>query len=78
VHLERGISESNELQARIKERMIGMADEVVLLADSSKFGVQAFTHVADLSEVDTIITDKRMPKEMIEQLEGRGIAVVTV
>ena len=46
VHLERGISESNELQARIKQKMIGMADEVVLLADSSKFGVQAFTHVA--------------------------------
>ncbi|QTH45156.1 DeoR/GlpR transcriptional regulator [Cohnella sp. LGH] len=78
VHLERGISESNELQARIKERMIGMADEVILLADSSKFGVQAFTHVADLSEVDMIITDRRMPAETIEQLEGRGIAVVTV
>ncbi|MFC4597882.1 DeoR/GlpR family DNA-binding transcription regulator [Cohnella hongkongensis] len=78
VHLERGISESNELQARIKERMIGIADEVVLLADSSKFGVQAFTHVADLSEVDTIITDRRMPRETIEQLEGRGIFVITV
>ncbi|QMV44650.1 DeoR/GlpR family DNA-binding transcription regulator [Cohnella cholangitidis] len=78
VHLDRGISESNELQARIKERMIGMADEVILLADSSKFGVQAFTHVADLSEVDVIITDRRMPQETIRQLEERGISVVTV
>ncbi|MDF2714942.1 MAG: DeoR family transcriptional regulator [Paenibacillus sp.] len=43
VHLERGISESNELQARLKQKMIGMADRVILLADSSKFGVQAFT-----------------------------------
>lgn len=41
VHLERGISESSELQARIKLKMIGIADRVVLLADSSKFGVQA-------------------------------------
>lgn len=78
VHLDRGISESNELQARIKERMIGMADEVVLLADSSKFGVQAFTHVADLSQVDVIITDKRMPQETIARLEERGIKVITV
>jgi len=78
VHLERGISESNELQARIKERMIGMADEVVLLADSTKFGVQAFTHVADLSQVHVIITDKKMPKDTIEQLENRGITVITV
>ncbi|TVY02235.1 DeoR/GlpR family DNA-binding transcription regulator [Cohnella terricola] len=78
VHLERGISESNELQARIKQRMIGMADEVILLADSSKIGVQAFTHVADLSEVDTLITDKRMPQETIERLEDKGITVITV
>jgi len=78
VHLERGISESNEMQARVKERMIGMADEVVLLADSTKFGVQAFTYVADLSQVHVIITDKRMPKDTIEQLENRGITVITV
>lgn len=78
VHLDRGISESNELQARIKQRMIGMADEVILLADSSKFGVQAFTHVADLSDVDVIITDRRMAAETIEQLENKGITVITV
>ncbi|WP_256757533.1 DeoR/GlpR family DNA-binding transcription regulator [Cohnella sp. WQ 127256] len=78
VHLDRGISESNELQARIKERMIGMADEVILLVDSSKFGVQAFTHVADLSAVHVIITDRNMPTDTIEQLESRGITVITV
>ncbi|WP_028552509.1 DeoR/GlpR family DNA-binding transcription regulator [Paenibacillus sp. UNC451MF] len=78
VHLDRGISESNELQARIKERMIGMADEVILLVDSSKFGIQAFTHVADLSEVDVIITDRRIAKDTLEQLQDRGISVITV
>jgi DeoR family L-fucose operon activator len=78
VHLDRGISESNELQARIKERMIGIADEVILLADSSKFGVQSFTHVADLNNVDVIITDRRISKETLEQLQDRGITVITV
>jgi DeoR family L-fucose operon activator len=78
VHLERGISESNELQARVKQKMIGMADQVVLLADSSKFGVQAFTHVAELSEVDAIVTDRRLTHEMLERLTERGIAVTTV
>ncbi|MFC5530179.1 DeoR/GlpR family DNA-binding transcription regulator [Cohnella yongneupensis] len=76
VHLERGISESNELQARIKEKMIGRAEEVILLADSSKFGVQAFTHVADLDKVDVIITDRKIAKETVERLEARGIKVV--
>jgi DeoR family L-fucose operon activator len=78
VHLDRGISESNELQARIKERMIGMADEVILLADSSKFGLQAFTHVANLSEVNVIITDRRIDKETLDRLRDLGITVITV
>jgi len=78
VHLERGISESNELQARIKERMIGMADEVILLVDASKFGVRAFTHVADLSEVDVIITDHRIPGDTVKQLQDRGMEVIIV
>lgn len=78
VHLERGISESNELQARIKHKMVGMADEVILLADSSKFGIQAFTHVADLSAIDHIITDAYLQSELQSQLEERQITVTTV
>ncbi|CAM4062817.1 DeoR/GlpR family DNA-binding transcription regulator [Paenibacillus alkaliterrae] len=78
VHLERGISESNELQARIKHKMIGMADQVILLADSSKFGVQAFTHVAELRDIHTIITDGRLSGELLAQLEEKQITVTTV
>ncbi|MDF2669780.1 MAG: yulB 2 [Paenibacillus sp.] len=78
VHLQRGISESNELQARVKQKMIGMADQVIVLADSSKFGVQAFTHVADLDDVDTIITDRRLSEDTLNYLTERAIIVTTV
>ncbi|MCR2806477.1 DeoR/GlpR family DNA-binding transcription regulator [Paenibacillus soyae] len=78
VHLERGASESNELQARIKQRMTGMADQVILLADSSKFGVQAFTHVADLNQIHVIITDDGLSREHADGLRDRGIALMTV
>jgi DeoR/GlpR family transcriptional regulator of sugar metabolism len=78
VHMERGISESNELQARIKHKMVGMADQVILLADSSKFGVQAFTHVADLGEIDAVITDGHLSGELLAQLKEKQIAVTTV
>ncbi|MFD0714078.1 DeoR/GlpR family DNA-binding transcription regulator [Paenibacillus sp. GCM10027626] len=78
VHLERGISESNELQARIKEKMISIADEVIVLADASKFGVNAFTYVADLNDVDSIITDRSIEQEMVARLEERQISVTVV
>ncbi|KIL41620.1 DeoR faimly transcriptional regulator [Gordoniibacillus kamchatkensis] len=78
VHLERGISESNELQALVKKKMIDIADQVVLLADSSKFGVRAFTQVAELAEVDAIISDQRLGRDTVAQLQERGFSVTTV
>jgi len=75
VHLARGVSESNELQGRVKQRMIGMADRVYLLADASKLGVQAFTHVAELDEIDFVVTDKRIDPAALAQLEERGLTV---
>jgi len=78
VHVERGISESNELQARIKQKMVGMSHRIVLLADSSKFGVQAFTHVAELADVTDIITDNGVSEELAEQFRQRQIHIYTV
>ncbi|WP_159881456.1 DeoR/GlpR family DNA-binding transcription regulator [Paenibacillus puerhi] len=78
VHLERGISESNEQQALVKQKMIGIAEQVILLADASKFGVRAFTHVAELGVADAIITDRGVSEETVAELEERGIRVSIV
>lgn len=77
-HLDRGISESHELQARIKQRMIGIADRVFLLADGSKFGSQAFAHVARWESVHEVITDRTASASAIESLREQGISVTTV
>lgn len=71
VHLERGISESNELQARLKHKMIGMADEVTLLADSSKLGIQDFAQVTGLQRVHALITDPGADSAYLKELEER-------
>lgn len=73
VHPERGVSESSELQARVKQKMIDRADQVILLADSSKFGVQAFTHVADWSKIDAIVTDRRLSSDIRSRMEERRL-----
>ncbi len=78
VHLERGVSESNELQGRVKQKMVGMADQVILLADASKFGVQAFAHVMNLNEVDQLITDSRIERSIVERLQEQDINVTVV
>ncbi|WP_248924249.1 DeoR/GlpR family DNA-binding transcription regulator [Paenibacillus hamazuiensis] len=78
VHPERGVSESSELQARVKQKMIERADRTILLADSSKFGVQAFTHVAEWDQIDAVVTDRNLSSDMRGRLEGRRLSLTLV
>jgi len=78
VHLERGLSESNEMQSRLKQTMIGIADEAILLVDSSKFGQQAFARVADLGDMTAVITDRGLPADVRAALADRGIPLTAV
>jgi DeoR family L-fucose operon activator len=75
VHVQRGISESNELQALIKRKMISIADETYLLADHSKFGMQALTQVAGWSEIQHVITDRMTSKDALESIRDKGVQV---
>ncbi|BFH64065.1 MULTISPECIES: DeoR/GlpR family DNA-binding transcription regulator [Paenibacillus] len=76
VHPERGISESNELQAMVKHKLIKQAAAVYLLADASKIGTQAFTHVAGWEEIGTVITDGHIDAEDARLLKDKGIALI--
>ncbi|MCW3791982.1 DeoR/GlpR family DNA-binding transcription regulator [Paenibacillus sp. LS1] len=78
VHLTKGISESNELQALVKQKMIHIADEVILLADSSKFNIQAFTRVAEMSSVGKVITDQGVDEEQVSALIEQNITCIRV
>lgn len=76
LHLSKGISESNELEAIIKRKMIGLSDEVYLLADYSKFAIRSFIHVANWNAIDCLITDAKADQEMVYQLQEQGRKVI--
>ncbi|GAA0309981.1 DeoR/GlpR family transcriptional regulator of sugar metabolism [Gracilibacillus halotolerans] len=75
IHLERGISESNEQQARVKQKMLEIADVTYIMANHQKFGVQAFTHVASLATIDRLITNSKLPSEIVNGLKEVNIEV---
>ena len=56
--------------------MIGVAKEVILLADYEKFGKVALSPFASLDCLHKIITDEKAPAEMVAQLESQGIEVI--
>lgn len=59
-----------------KRAFMAAADEIVCMADSSKFNHTAFTRIADIAEIDTIITDSSLPQEEAEKYRALGPRVI--
>ncbi|WP_046174276.1 DeoR/GlpR family DNA-binding transcription regulator [Domibacillus indicus] len=78
VHLETGLSDSNEQQALLKKKMIEQSDHVILMADSSKFGRRAFSLIVPPGEVNEVITDEGIDPSEKQTLHERKIEVTIV
>ncbi|MRH43759.1 DeoR family transcriptional regulator [Aquibacillus halophilus] len=78
LHIERGISESNEQQARIKKKMIDITDLVYIMIDHTKFGVQAFSRLSSLDKIDHVITDSQIKPGIMQQLEEKSLNLIKV
>jgi DeoR/GlpR family transcriptional regulator of sugar metabolism len=70
---EAGISDSNSLIVESIRAMIRAAQKVVVVADHSKFGRNAMIHVAELSDLDQIVTDIQIAPEFQEVLSRNNV-----
>src|SRR6202453_3748063 len=71
-----GLSDSNSLIVESIRAMIHCARKVIIVADRSKFGRDAMIHVADLSDVDQVVSDKGLDLESQQMLRENGIEYV--
>jgi DeoR family fructose operon transcriptional repressor len=71
-----GLYNQNLLLVQSERRMMEQAQEVVLLADSSKFGQQALARLGELSEIDTVVTDSGISQEHRRAIEGAGCQLI--
>ncbi|CAG7626248.1 putative HTH-type transcriptional regulator YdjF [Paenibacillus solanacearum] len=76
LHAQRGLSESNEMQALIKQKMIEIADQVFVLADFSKFGQQSFAHVGDWAHIHAVITDGAADERELALLREQSVRII--
>ena len=78
IDLEFGLTTSNLEEARLNQRMINSSNKLIVLADSSKFGIRSFAKICPLNKIDLIITDKNISQQMLKKLEEKGISVQIV
>jgi DeoR/GlpR family transcriptional regulator of sugar metabolism len=76
--LRGGITDPQILETQVKRAMIESASEVIMMLDSTKFGVRSLTHVIDFSEIALLISDEAAPEEIVQGLRARGVQVVLV
>ena len=76
IDLNFGLTTSNALEAQLNKAMIKASEKVIVLADSSKIGKRSFGKIADIQEVDVLVTDADIQKSDQKALEELGIEVV--
>lgn len=72
-----GITCVNQYEIEVKQASMQVAQQKILLADSSKFGKIRPALFAQISEIDTVVTDSDITPEWVEVLEQHGIEVLT-
>lgn len=75
IHLDMGITESNEKDAEIKKAIFKSAKTKILCLDSSKFNEISFIKVCDIDEIDMLITDKDPGESWHKKFENEGVSL---
>lgn len=74
--LEKGCTTPDINQAEIKEIMVNIASQVILLCDSSKIGQSTFTQFASPTEIDMLISDQHLDSKTLAELSNQDFELV--
>ena len=73
-----GLMEQDPLLIQAEQKLIGQAEELIVLADSSKFQNRSSLVSCPLDRVDTIITDDRIEDRTANMLEAADVTLIVV
>lgn len=74
--LDSGFTDYHLGESEFRRIMIKHSKKSYALADHSKMEIIAIYKTADIHEIDTLITDNKTPKYLIEKLNEKGMEVI--
>src|SRR4051794_6293706 len=72
----KGLFNSNLLLVETERQMMRCADEVVVVADHTKFGRPALAFLCEWPEIDTLIVDRALTRPQRELLGGADVKLI--
>jgi DeoR family transcriptional regulator of aga operon len=73
---ERGVMTPHLAEAQLNARMIAISREVIVVADSSKMLRRNISLIARIEQLHVLITDTGVSKDVVTELERRGVRVL--
>jgi DeoR/GlpR family transcriptional regulator of sugar metabolism len=70
---DRGYFNSNLLLVETERAMMKSADEVIVVADSGKFGRQSLAHLCELAEVQAVVADESISDHWRQRILDAGV-----
>lgn len=71
-----GITDYDITGAAISKKLIERAENTIILADHTKFGVSTFAHICDLEDIAMVITDKKCSTQWQEKLLQKKVELL--
>lgn len=71
-----GLMESDPLLVQSEQKLIGQADHLIVMVDSSKFKNRSSLVLCPLSKIDTVITDEGIPDKAAAMLEAADVTLI--
>ena len=73
IDMNKGISDTSDVNARIKKAFIASAKKVILAMDSSKFDKISFVRFADIGDIHAVVTDAEPSKEWKDFFHSKNV-----
>jgi len=73
---ERGCYNSNLLLVETERAMMTSAEEVIVVADSTKFGHTSLSQLCELKEIDTLVTDHEITEAWRERVAAADVNLI--
>ena len=73
---DRGFYNSNLLLVETERAMLDASEEVIVVADSTKFGHQSLAHLCSLERIDYLVVDRDIDAAWRDKVTAAGVKLV--
>lgn len=76
ITIDGGISDYHIDENKVRKIMIEKGEQVIAVADHSKFGVKALINVCSLDKIDILVSDYLLPKDVVDKYRKNKVNIV--